>query len=358
MQLGTLIDEALGAKRIMLVTTPGRADVASQARAAVDSSGAGRVVATYAEARLHVPIAVVSEACKMFDASQPDCIVAIGGGSSIGLGKALVIDTGIPLVAVPTTYSGSEMTDIWGVTGPDGKRTGRDVRVAPKLVVYDPTLTWTMPEAITGPSGMNAIAHAVEALYSQSATPVSSALAAEGIRRLATSLPALAGRGNAGSEPDSQARSEARAEAFCGAHLCGVALDMTTMGLHHKLCHVVGGLLDLPHALTHAIILPHATAYNAAAAPSAMATIAMSLDAVADRDRDSDSNRVTAPLALWRLNKRLGITRTLADLGMKESDLDRVTAAALETTYPNPTAVTAEGVRAILTRALRGQPPQ
>jgi maleylacetate reductase len=278
----------------------------------------------------------VAEAHGLVRAAAADCVVSIGGGSAVGLGKALARETALPLIAVPTTYSGSEMTDIWGITDGDRKITGRDSHVAPRLVVYDPLLTHGLPANVTAPSGMNAIAHAVEALYSSSANPAASLLAADGIRRLGAALPRLV---------DDPGDGYARQEAFIGAHFCGRALHMTSMGLHHKLCHALGGTLNLPHALTHAVVLPHVTAYNATAAADAMAVVASSLGAS------------HAAQGLWRLNRRLNITQTLSDLGMSEGDVDRVVDEVTATSYPNPAPVTADGVRTILARALEGDAP-
>lgn len=331
--LGSSVDDAIGASRILVVSTPGRAMFADRAREALGH----RLVASFDKARLHVPVDIVSQAHETMLACNADCLVAIGGGSPIGLGKALSRESGLPLVAIPTTYAGSEMTDIWGITDENGKRTGRDKRVAPKLVVYDPDLTRTMPPHVAGPSGMNAIAHAVEAMYSESASPISSLIATEGIRLLSAALPAL-----------NSERSESHAVALLGAHYCARALDMTTMGLHHKLCHVLGGLLDLPHALTHAVVLPYATAYNAPAASSAMSRIGEGLGGVSCGD---------VPARLWNLNRELGITQSLSDLGVRESDLDRIVEQATTRAYPNPREVTTQGIRNLLEQAMSGERP-
>lgn len=331
-RLPETIHDTLGSTRVLLVATPGRAAVVKEAKAVLGDAA----VAVFDGARLHVPTTVVEVTLRVIRESDPDCVVTIGGGSAIGLGKALVKETGLPLAAVPTTYSGSEMTDIWGVTDGDRKRTGRDGRVAPRLVIYDPRLTWDLPADITGPSGMNAIAHSVEALYSSTANPVASLLAADGIRRVAASLPLLVS--HAGDR-------SARRDALLGAHFCGRALGMTSMGLHHKLCHVLGGMLGLPHALTHAVVLPYATAYNAASAPDAMRTVAEALGA---------SN---AALGLWELNRVLGITHTLGDLGVQSRDVDQVVEQVTSQSYPNPAPVTASGVRGLLEQALAGDRP-
>lgn len=331
--LGSSVDDAIGASRILVVSTPGRALFADRAREALGH----RLAASFDKARLHVPVDIVAQARAALLACNADCLVAIGGGSPIGLGKALARESGLPLVAVPTTYAGSEMTDIWGVTDENGKRTGRDKRVAPKLVIYDPELTRTMPPHVAGPSGMNAIAHAVEAMYSESASPVSSLFAAEGILLLSKALPA----------PRSKL-SESHTAALLGAHYCARALDMTVMGLHHKLCHVLGGMLDLPHALTHAVVLPYATAYNAPAASSAMSHIDKSLGGVSGND---------VPTQLWNLNRELGITQTLSDLGVREADIDRVVEQATARAYPNPREVTRKGIRELLEQAMSGERP-
>jgi maleylacetate reductase len=187
--------------------------------------------------------------------------VAVGGGSAVGLGKAIALEHGLPVIAVPTTYAGSEMTPVWGLTENGEKRTGRDQRVLPRSVLYDPELTLSLPAGMSATSGMNAMAHAVEGLYAPDATPIISLMAAEGVRALAAALPRVVTDG---------ADLDARTDAQYGAWLCGAVLAATTMSLHHKLCHTLGGTLDLPHAQTHTVVLPHALAYNAAAAPAAL----------------------------------------------------------------------------------------
>ena len=208
------------------------------------------------------------------------------------------------MIAVPTTYAGSEMTPVWGLTEAGEKRTGRDVRVLPRGVVYDPELTLTLPTALSVTSGMNAIAHAVEALYAPDATPIVSLMAEEGVRAMAAALPAIAADGR-----DLAARSEAQ----YGAWLCGAVLGQTTMALHHKLCHALGGTLDLPHAETHTVVLPHALAFNLPAAPEAAAALSRALGGVPDPAR-----------ALWELAGRLGAPRSLRELGMTEADIPRI----------------------------------
>ena len=197
-----------------------------------------------------------------------DCAVAIGGGSTTGLGKAIALDSGLPILAIPTTYAGSEMTPIYGLTEGGVKKTGRDARVLPRTVIYDPELTLTLPLAMTVTSAMNAIAHAAEGLYAHDGNPIIALMAEEGIRACAAALPRLA------ADPRDL---DARGDALYGAWLCGTVLGAVAMGLHHKLCHTLGGSFNLPHAEVHTVILPHALAYNAAQAPEAMARIARAL---------------------------------------------------------------------------------
>jgi alcohol dehydrogenase class IV len=228
------------------------------------------------------------------------------------------------------------MTPIYGLTEGGLKRTQRDARVLPKTVIYDPELTLGLPSATSAASGMNAIAHCVEAMYAQDANPIISLMAEEGIRALAASLPVIVG------DPKDL---EARSEALYGAWLAGVSLGAVGMALHHKLCHTLGGTWNLPHAETHAIVLPHAARYNRDAAPEAMARIARALGA-------ND-----APYGLYDLELKLGLRMKLADLGMREADLERAARIALEAPYPNPAAIEYAQVLQLLQNAFAGRRP-
>ena len=252
--------EKLGGRKVLVISTRSQRAIADAAIAALGTSFAARIDG----AVMHVPRENVVSAIDLARQHNCDCVVAIGGGSAIGVAKGIALETGLPIIAVPSTYAGSEMTDIWGISEGDGKTTGRHVRVVPKTVIYDPDLTRGLPGSLAGPSGMNAMAHSVEALYAQNRNPILSMIAEAGIRALASGLPAVCG----GSAGDDQ-----RGEAFYGAFMCGLALATATMGIHHKLCHVIGGTFHLPHAETHTIILPHATRYNRDAAPEAMVAI-------------------------------------------------------------------------------------
>jgi maleylacetate reductase len=315
-----------GMGRVMLLTTPGRA----AGRDGIVSLLGARMAGEYTGARLHVPVEVVQEAREALDRIRPGSLLAFGGGSAIGLGKALAYETKLPLVAIATTYSGSEMTAIWGNSDGQVKRTFRNTEVAPKLVLYDPDLTYGLSRAVSAASGMNAIAHCIEAEYAPESGPVTSFFAMEGLKRLAASLPLVVA---------SPRDRDARSEALFGAHLAGRALDMTSMGLEHKLAHILGGSFGLNHAEAHAALVPWVTAYNAPAATEAMKRIAAALG-VADPVQ-----------GLVDLSRRLGI-RTLAGLGFTADGIPRTAELATSMTFPNPRPVDADGVRWILERAI------
>lgn len=324
--------DRLGAQSVLVISTGSQRAVADTA---AETLG-GRFAARIDGAVMHVPRGNVNDAVALAREHGCDCVAAIGGGSAIGLAKGVALDTGLPIVAVPSTYAGSEMTDIWGISEGDGKITGRDKRVVPECVIYDPDLTRALPAKVAGPSGINAIAHSVEALYAQNRNPVLSMIAEEGIRALASGLLAVC---------DGTADDDDRAEAVYGAFMCGLALATATMGIHHKLCHVVGGTFGMPHAETHTIILPHATHYNREAAPEAMAAIARALSAE------------SAAAGLFDLATEIGAPTGLRDLGFDEKNLDRAADIATESPYYNPQPVDRDGVRALLDDAFHGRRP-
>ncbi|MES2178996.1 MAG: maleylacetate reductase [Gemmatimonadota bacterium] len=317
----------LGAERAFVVTTGGRsAAMISPAEILGES-----LCDVFSDAREHVPVDTVAAALARFDTARADVCIAIGGGSAIGLGKAIARARIVPLVAVPTTYSGSEMTSIWGETSANGKITGRDPAAKPRVVIYDIALTFGLPADVSAASGMNAIAHAVEAMYAGNATDTTRDEAAESVRLLSSSLPAIIVNG---------ADALARKMAFEGAHLAGKLLDATSMGLHHRICHVLGGSFRLPHARTHACVLPHVVSFNAPAALDAMTRLGA---AIGNAD-------VAAGLAA--LNRTLGLTATLGDLGLRSSDVERAADEVTATPYPNPRPFSREDIRAILMGAL------
>jgi maleylacetate reductase len=323
----------LGARAALVLSTPGQAEFAERLAHGLGRRSAG----FYARALRHVPIETAREARRMARDKGADACVAFGGGSTIGLAKAIALETGLPIVALPTTYAGSEMTSIYGLTEGGLKKTGRDRAVLPKTVIYDPALTTTLPPAVSGPSGMNALAHCIEALYAPDGNPITSLLAAEGIRVLSRSLPIVV------AKPDDL---DARGDAQYGACLAGLSLNATSMSLHHKLCHTLGGSFNLPHAGVHSVILPHATAFNRDAAPKAMRVAAGALGAP------------DAATALFDLAGRLGAPLALKDIGMPADGLDRAARIATERPYANPRPVDYAGIRALLERAFNGLPPE
>jgi maleylacetate reductase len=324
--------DVLGLGRVLVLCSPEQEETGELVAAALGDRAAG----VLPEARVHVPIEVADRARRVAGELGADGCVAVGGGSAVGLGKAVALEHDLPVVAVPTTYAGSEMTPIWGLTAGGAKRTGRDPRVLPRSVVYDPELNLSLPRDISVTSGMNAIAHAVEGLYAPDTTPIVSLMAEEGIRALVAALPKVATDG---------ADIDARGEALYGAWLCGAVLGATTMSLHHKLCHTLGGTLDLPHAPTHTVVLPHVLAFNQQAAPAAAAAVARALGGVEDPAR-----------ALWELSGDLGAPRSLRDLGMAEDDVVRIAELTVANPYANPRPVTLADLEHVLASAWRGTP--
>lgn len=321
--------ERLGAKRPLLISTPGRAAMVRSVAKGLNVAG------VFDQAVMHTPIKVVEAAREMAKSVDADCCVTVGGGSTIGFGKAIALTSSLPVIAVPTTYSGSEMTTIWGISEGGGKKVGRDPKVLPKVVIYDPELTLDLPPATAAASGMNAIAHCAEALYAHDGNPLNNVVAEEGIRALAASLPKVV---------QNPRDVGARSEALYGAWLAGLSISTTGNAIHHKLCHVLGGF-GLPHAETHSIVLPHALRYNADHAPDAMGRVARALGAS------------SAPSGMWELEKKLGIPMKLADIGMKKADLERAATIAVQTPYPNPRKVEYGPVLELLQNAYEGARP-
>ena len=324
--------ERLRLGRVLVLATPPQA---ADAQALAERLGA-RAAGVFSGAVMHTPVEVTERAMELASAIDADGLVAIGGGSTIGLGKAIAFRTDLPQLVVPTTYAGSEMTPILGETQDGAKVTRSDPRILPEVVIYDIELTCSLPAALSATSGINAIAHAVEALYARDRNPIVSLMALEGIAKLAGALPAIV------ADP---ADRRARSDALYGAWLCGTCLGSVGMALHHKLCHTLGGSFDLPHAETHTVVLPHALAYNAPAIPGAIARLAGVLG--------DDPAR-----ALYDLAGRIGAPRSLEALGMSASGIDEATDRALANPYWNPRPLERERVRALLSRAWAGDPPR
>ncbi len=322
----------LGLTRVLVLSTPEQRDLAEQVSNQLGQHSAG----VHAEARMHVPIESARQARDAARAAGADGCVAVGGGSTMGLGKAIALESDLPIIAVPTTYAGSEMTSVWGLTIDGEKKTGRDTRVLPVSVLYDPELTRSLPVSLSVTSGFNAIAHAVEALYAPDRSPIISLMAEDGIRALLNALPRIAASGT---------DIDARADALYGAWLCGATLGATTMSLHHKLCHVLGGSFGLPHAETHTVLLPYVLAYNAGHAPEARAAL-----------RRATSSDAPATF-LWDLSRELGAPHALSEIGLTENDIPRVVDLATTSAYANPRKVKPGAIRRIVTAAWRGDPP-
>ncbi|HEX4136449.1 MAG TPA: maleylacetate reductase [Bryobacteraceae bacterium] len=331
---GRLADEVkrLGANRVLVLSTPEQSKEAEEAARRLGELAAG----VFPKAVMHVPIETAREARETARSLGADCCVAIGGGSTVGLGKAIALESGLPIIAAPTTYAGSEMTPIYGLTEGGIKKTGRDRKVLPKTVIYDPLLTLTLPPKIAGPSGMNAIAHCVEGLYAPDGNPIISLFAAEGIRALARSLPTVV---------EKPGDVDARADALYGAWLAGIVLGAVSIGIHHKLCHTLGGTFNLPHAEVHTVILPHAMAFNSEAAPEAMRTAADALGAE------------NAARGLFDLAQRIGAPVALKDIGMPADGLERAAELAVQNPYANPRPVEYAGVLELLRNAFEGRRP-
>lgn len=322
----------LGISRALILATPNQATQASNVAAMLGDRAAG----IFAQAEMHTPLGVTERAMALVRELAVDGLVAIGGGSTTGLGKAIALRTDLPQIVVPTSYAGSEMTPILGETRDGLKTTQSSPKILPETVIYDVELTLTMPASLSATSGLNAIAHAAEALYARDRNPIISLMAQEGIRSLARALPKITDDAN---------DVEARADALYGAWLCGSCLGAVGMALHHKLCHTLGGTFNLPHAETHAVVLPHALAYNASAAPTAMSEIAHAL------------GKENAADGLFELAGVLGVRRSLGEIGMRGEDIDRAADLAVENPYWNPRPIGRDAIGGLIARAWAGKPP-
>ena len=321
----------LGVQRVLLVAS---GSARTTADALADALG-GRLAARWSEVAEHVPVELAERARAAARDARADCVVCIGGGSAVGLAKAIVLEVDAPVVAVPTTYAGSEMTPMYGLTG-EHKHTGRHPRVLPRVVVYDPELTVDLPVETSVASAANALAHCVEGLYGPGANPVTSLAALEGIRVLTRAIPMVA--------PDPRG-PEVRADLCYGAYLAGTVIATVGVGIHHRTCHVLGGSFGLGHAVGNAVVLPHAIAYNAPAVPAVVARIA---DAMGTSDPAG---------ATYDLVAGAGLPVSLRELGLPEAALDDAATRIVDETTANPRAVDVASVRAMLDDAWRGVRP-
>lgn len=328
------LEEAIttvGGKRAILLSTPQQAE---QARTV--TQGAASIVDMFDGATMHTPVEVTEKALKAVEVARADCLVAFGGGSTIGLAKAIALRTDLPQVAIPTTYAGSEMTPILGQTEHGRKTTLKSPKVLPELVLYDVDLTIGLSAGMSGTSGINAIAHAVEGLYAEDTNPVMRMVAAAGIEALAESLPWIVKKAN---------DIDARSQALYGAWLCGMVLGSVGMALHHKLCHTLGGSFDLPHAQTHTIVLPHAVAYNGPAIPDAMDILRRAL-------KTDDPAQ-----ALYDLGRAVEAPAALRDIGMPEDGIEKAADQAVQNAYWNPKRLERAELRDLIARAWAGDRP-
>jgi len=322
----------IGASSLMVIASASMQQVASRLTE-------GCVVGLrYDDVVMHVPAPVAERARAAAREAGVDAIVSVGGGSTTGLAKAIALTTGLPIIAVPTTYSGSEATNVWGLTDGHAKTVGVDDRVLPRAIVYDASLSLSLSVETSIASGLNALAHCIDSMWAPRADPIDRALAAEGIRALALGLPALvAAPGNLAPREDT----------LYGAYLAALAFSSAGSGLHHKICHVLGGTFNLPHAQTHAVVLPYVLAFNAPSAPEAARLIA------------SAFGTDTASTGLQQLRDQLGAPRALRDYGFAATDIPRAAAAILPSVPPNnPTPVTIEGLETLLRAAWEGADPR
>ena len=333
-KLATLATEiaALGAKRALVVSSPGQRSVAEAIARQFGDLAAG----VCAEAEMHTPVEATERAMTALSKTHADCLVAYGGGTAIGLSKAMALRTGLPQLVIPTTYAGSEMTPILGQTENGIKTTVRSDQILPRVVIYDVDLTLDLPAPVTAASGINAIAHAVEGLYARDRNPVISLMAVEAIRALGSALPQLSRNGR---------NRDARITAQYGAWLAGHVLGSVGMALHHKLCHTLGGSFGLPHAETHAVVLPYVARFNEPGDPAALAAVAHALGGT------------NAAQALYDLGVAIGAPTSLRGLGMDEAALGRAAELAVQKPYWNPRPFGREEIRAILEEAFGGTRP-
>ena len=323
--------ERLGCSRALVLTTPAQADAGRQLAGELGVLAAG----LFSGAAMHTPVDVTEKAMQALTEAGADCLVALGGGSTTGLGKALTYRTDLPQIVVPTTYAGSEVTPILGQTEKGAKTTLRDPRVLPEVVIYDPELTLGLPVGMSVTSALNAVAHAAEGLYAEDRNPISTLIAVEGMRAIREGLPVIV------ADP---ANGAARADALYGSWLCGTVLGTVGMALHHKICHTLGGSFDTPHAETHAIMLPHTVAYNAEAVPELLAPV-------------TELFGSSPGGGLYDFAASIGAPQRLKDLGLNEADLDRAAEMATKSPYWNPRPIDRPSMRKLLQDAWEGRRP-
>lgn len=321
----------LGATRVMVIAATFEAEIAKTVTSGIN------VALTYDDVVQHIPIEKAEDARRAALENQIDLLICVGGGSTTGLAKAIAMTSGIPIVAVATTYAGSEATNVWGLTETARKTTGVDNRVLPVTVIYDAELTYSLPLELSVASGLNALAHCVDSMWGPRADPINQALAAEGIRALASGLPLIT---------KNLQDAKGREQALYGAYLSAVSFASAGSGMHHKICHVLGGTFNLPHAQTHATVLPYVLAFNEPSAPDASQRIAAAFGAASGLQ------------GLNNLRAALDAPKALRDFGFQESDIDEAASIALPLIPKNnPREVTLENLSALLHAAWAGTTP-
>ncbi len=330
-QVAAAVDR-LGARAVMVIAADSERELADRVIAGLP------VALRHDEVVMHVPVEVAERARAAAQEHGVDLLLCLGGGSTTGLAKAVALTSGLPIVAVPTTYAGSEATNVWGLTQGAAKTTGVDARVLPDTIVYDAELTLSLPVAMSVASGLNALAHCVDSMWAPRTDPIDQALAAEGVRALNLGLPMVA------ADPSGL---PGREQTLYGAYLSAVAFSSAGSGLHHKICHVLGGRYNLPHAQTHAVVLAYVLAFNAPGAPEADRRLAAAFGA----ERAIDG--------LQALRERLDAPKALRDYGFDESDIADAAAAILPVVPPdNPTKVTMDNLQQLLHSAWKGTDPR
>jgi maleylacetate reductase len=321
----------LGARRVVVLCTPQQRETAEALAGMLEHLAVG----VFDGAVMHTPVDVTERAVEFLVSREADGVVSVGGGSTTGLGKAIAARTGVPQVVVPTTYAGSEVTPILGETENGVKTTRRGPEILPETVIYDPDLTDTLPLSLTVTSGLNAMAHAAEGVYARDGSPIYTTMAVEGLRALRDALRVLT------RDP---ADRDGREQALYGSWLCGTVLGGVGMSVHHKLCHTLGGALDLPHAETHAVLLPHTIAFVEDVAPDALLPVAGLFGGRAGHGLHAFAASLDAPLRL-------------SDLGVTEEQLDPVATLATASPYWSPRPLERTAVRELLQRAWTGRRP-
>lgn len=322
----------LGHDKALVLSTPHQK---ADADKLADSLG-GLAAGVFAGAVMHTPVEVTEKAVEAFRASGATAVVSLGGGSTTGLGKAIAVRTGADQVVIPTTYAGSEMTDILGETAAGEKTTRRSPDIRPETVIYDVDLTLSLPIGLTVTSAMNAIAHAMEAFYAPDRNPVIVLMCRDAMAAFRDGIPQLI------DDPQDRA---ARTKALYAAWCCSTALGYVSMALHHKLAHVFGGSFDTPHAETHAILLPYTTAFNEVAVPDLLRPMAEAFGGG------------SAGGGLWDFARSVGSPLSLKEIGIKEADLDRAAAIAVKNAYANPRPIDLGSTRELLQAAFEGRRP-